>query len=41
MELQNILSTINVEEVELARALELSLKIEGFGPMHLNMILMD
>jgi hypothetical protein len=41
MELQNILSTINVETFEIEQAFDLSKKIGSFGPMHLVMILVD
>jgi len=41
MEIENILNTITVCETEVSTVIELSEKIEKFGPMHLTMILVD
>jgi len=41
MEIENILKTISLSAKEVATVVELSKKIETFGPMHLTMILVD
>ena len=41
MEIENLLQTLTVTDQDIATAIELSKKIEEFGPMHLTMILMD